>query len=118
MKPPKILITGCCGLIGQILWRELADSFELYGIDLHQNERHKKKFRADISNLEQIYAVFRQIRRIKYIVHLAGDSRINADWQSVLMNNIVGTKNIYEAAMKHGVKRLVYASSSHVTVKG
>jgi nucleoside-diphosphate-sugar epimerase len=50
-----------------------------------------------------------------YIVHLAGDPRMDADWESVYRNNIGGTKNIYEAARLHGVKRIVFASSNHTT---
>ena len=33
----------------------------------------------------------------------------------ILQANIVGTYNLYEAARQHGVKRIVFASSNHVT---
>jgi nucleoside-diphosphate-sugar epimerase len=48
-------------------------------------------------------------------VHLAADPRIDADWESVYVNNIGGTENIYKAAQVHGVGRVVFASSNHVT---
>lgn len=115
MADPKLLITGHGGLIGQILWRGLADSFELYGVDICLKEKNGNAFRADISNAEQVTAVFKKIPDLAYVVHLAGDPRADADWQSVLMNNIAGTKNVYEAARAHGVKRVVFASSNHVT---
>jgi len=115
MALPKLLITGYSGLIGTVLWRNLAEAFELYGVDLCLNERSGNLFRADVSNLEQISAVFERIPSLAYVVHLAGDPRPDADWQSVLMNNIVGTRNVYEAAREHGVKRVVYASSNHAT---
>ncbi|MCL7422407.1 MAG: NAD(P)-dependent oxidoreductase [Methylobacter sp.] len=115
MADPKLLITGHGGLIGQILWRGLADSFELYGVDICLGEKNGNAFRADISNAEQVTAVFKKIPDLAYVVHLAGDPRADADWQSVLMNNIAGTKNVYEAARAHGVKRVVFASSNHVT---
>jgi nucleoside-diphosphate-sugar epimerase len=115
MVLPKLLITGSHGLIGQILWRNLAGQFELYGVDLCLNEQSDKQFRADISDYGQVKAVFERITELASVVHLAGDPRPDADWQSVVKNNINGTKNIYEMAKDHGVKRVIFASSNHVT---
>ena len=114
-RNPKLLITGHSGLIGRILWRDLADAFELYGVDICLSEQTENVFRADISNPEQINAVFERIPGLAYVVHLAADPRVDADWQSVLVNNIAGTKNLYDAAKAYGVKRVVFASSNHVT---
>src|SRR5690606_8985578 len=36
-------------------------------------------------------------------------------FQPILQANIVGMYNLYEAARRHGVKRIVFASSNHVT---
>jgi nucleoside-diphosphate-sugar epimerase len=116
MKSPKLLITGANGVIGRILWRHLTDSFELYGFDVCVNESSPRIFRADVSNYEQVVSVLQEIAPISCIIHLAGDPRPEADWQSVLMNNIVGTRNIYEAAKTYGIKRVIFASSNHVTV--
>jgi nucleoside-diphosphate-sugar epimerase len=115
MTLPKLLITGSNGLIGRILWRDLADAFDLYGLDICLSEPTDKTFRADISNPEQIRSVFEQIPALTYVIHLAGDPRADADWQSVLVNNIAGTKNIFDLAQTHGVKRVVFGSSNHVT---
>lgn len=115
MTLPKLLITGCGGLIGQILWRNLADTFDLYGVDICPKEQTNSIFQADIANLEQVQAVFAQIPRLTYVVHLAGDPRGDAHWQSVFVNNIVGTRNVYEAAKAQGIKRIIFASSNHVT---
>ena len=59
--------------------------------------------------------VFEKIGKIDCIIHLAADSRIDADWKSVLKNNIIETKNVYECARIYGVKKVVFASSNHVT---
>ncbi len=34
-------------------------------------------------------------------------------WQEILNSSIMGGYNIYEAARRHGIKRIVYASSIH-----
>ncbi len=111
----KLLITGCNGLIGKILWDNLAGSFELYGLDRTADAASSKVFQADITIDEQVAAVFDRIPALEYVIYLAGDPRVHAPWESAFAVNIGGTKNVYEAAQKHGVKRIVYASSNHAT---
>ena len=111
----KSLITGSSGLIGGILWKGLSDSYELYGLDYRPRSLEANQFQADITNPDQVEAVFDGIPDLKYVIHLAGDSRADADWQSAFHINIGGTRNIYEAARRRGVKRVIFASSNHVT---
>ena len=115
MSLPKLLITGCNGLVGRILWKHLENDFDLYGLDISSGKSLEKIFQADISKPEQVQSVFNRIASLTFVVHLAGDPRADADWDSVFVNNIGGTKNIYEAARLGGVKRIVFASSNHVT---
>ncbi len=115
MMLPRLLITGCNGLVGRILWDHLGNDFELYGLDRSSGAPSEKIFQADISKPEQVDSVFNQIPSLTYIVHLAGDPHVEADWDSIFANNIGGTKNIYEAARLADVKRIVFASSNHAT---
>ena len=48
------------------------------------------------------------------MVHLGGVST-EQPFEPILQANIVGVYNLYEAARQHGVKRIVFASSNHVT---
>jgi len=48
------------------------------------------------------------------IVHLGGIST-DGPFEPILQANIVGSYHLYEAARRHGVRRIVYASSNHVT---
>jgi nucleoside-diphosphate-sugar epimerase len=115
MTFPKLLITGCRGLIGTTLWDNLADTFELFGLDISPNEDSEKVFHGDISSLAEVQGIFNRIPGLHYVVHLAGDARMDADWDSVFKNNIAGTRNVYEAAHTSGVARVILASSNHVT---
>jgi uronate dehydrogenase len=45
-------------------------------------------------------------------VHLAGQST-EAEWEKVLPLNIEGCYNVFEAARRNGVRRIVFASSNH-----
>ena len=52
------------------------------------------------------------VEGVDAIVHLGGIS-IDAPFDDLLDANILGTYNLYEAARRHGVKRVVFASSNH-----
>jgi nucleoside-diphosphate-sugar epimerase len=110
----KVLLTGSRGLIGGILRTHLEDIFDIYGLDIKSNN-NEKNFKTDISNYNELCSVFDNIGILHCIVHLAGDPRVNAEWESVLKNNIIGTKNIYECARRYGIKKIIFASSNHVT---
>jgi len=58
---------------------------------------------------------FERCAPLEYVVHLAADARSDAGWASVLSSNIVGARNVYEAARELHVRRVVFASSNHVT---
>jgi len=109
----KILITGSEGLIGTILKKELTEH-ELYCLDLKESNE-KNCFKADISKINQLIPVFEKIGSLDAVIHLAADSRVNASWLSALQNNIIGTKNIFECAKLFGIRRIIFASSNHVT---
>jgi nucleoside-diphosphate-sugar epimerase len=115
MHKPKVLITGSSGTIGSVLMQHLDKDFELCGVDLCQTEANQNLYQANVANYLQILDVFQNLMPFLYLVHLAADPRVQADWQSVLMNNIVGTRNVYEAARVCGVRRIVFASTNHVT---
>jgi uronate dehydrogenase len=65
---------------------------------------------ADLRDLE---SVMRAAEGVDAIVHLGGNS-LEADWRDIRANNIEGTYNVYEAARRRGVRRVVFASSNHV----
>ncbi len=52
-------------------------------------------------------------RRVDAIVHLGGVS-VERPFEEILPANIQGTYHLYEAARRHGVRRIVFASSNHV----
>ena len=56
--------------------------------------------------------VARAVEGIDGIVHLGGFS-VEGDWDTIHQANIVGCYNLFEAAHRAGVKRVVFASSNH-----
>lgn len=110
----RLLITGINGLIGTILQNALGQTHVVYGLD-REGEFSEHVLFADISDYQQVERVLQQFRPLDAIIHLAGDPRVAASWESVLKSNIVGTRNIFEAAREFQVPKVVYASSNHVT---
>jgi uronate dehydrogenase len=64
--------------------------------------------------LEQADAVHALLDGVDSVVHLGGVS-VEGPFGPILQANIVGVYNLYEAARKHEVRRIVFASSNHVT---
>ena len=115
MAPEKLLITGASGVIGKILVPKLAESYDVHSVDQNLTAVPGRLFKADLSDYEQVASVMSAISDLRIIVHLAANSTADATWQSVLKNNIVATRNVFEGAKQRRVKRIVFASSNHVT---
>ena len=109
----KLLVTGADGLVGRILLDALADTFEVVGCDV------AGPFTADVLPLDirdedAVTRLFAEVQP-EYVVHLAGNAEVKAPWASVLHDNIAGTHSVFQAALASAVKRIVFASSNHVT---
>ena len=108
---PKVLITGGAGLIGSILIDKLSAQYEFTSFDLQEAEGVD----SIIGDLHDFSAIEAAIAGHEAVIHLAADTRVEADWESTLKNNFISTYNVFEAAKMTGVKRVVFASSQHAT---
>ncbi len=109
----KIVLTGAAGRLGSYLREPLAKMADkLVSTDiievgkLYDGERFIK---ADLASLPEMEAV---IKGADMVVHFGaiGDE---APFEDLLGPNFIGAYNVWEAAYRHGVKRVVYASSIH-----
>ncbi len=101
----RIAITGVSGTIGTRLAPEMAKHDTIVGIDLTN---------ADvIADVRDLAAMERAFVGCDIVVHLAGVVAVDADWESVSTTNINGTYNVFEAARRCGVKKVIFASSNH-----
>lgn len=110
-KRGKVVITGIAGCIGSVVRRSLADNWELSGVDIRSVEGVPSLL-ADVNDQEALIQVF---KGASAVVHLAADSRSTAFWEDIIKPNILGTQSVFEAARLAGVKKVVFASSNHVT---
>ena len=106
----KVLVTGAAGGIGtrlrkllkgvytDIRWSDLAPP-----ADLAPDETFVT---ADLAVLGEVE---RFMDGMQGIVHLGGFS-VEGPWETILNANIIGCYNLFEAARRRGVERIVFAS--------
>ncbi len=127
----RVLLTGIAGFIGShYAERLLASGHEVVGIDnfdpfydraikdrnLTQIREHARIVEGDLLDRELIERTMAEVRP-DVVVHLAALAGVRpsiaapARYQRV---NVVGTTHLAEAMVKHGVERMIFASSSSV----
>ncbi len=114
MAKKRLFITGINGRIGSILRQGLAETYEIFGLD-RQGPFSPAVTVADIRDYDQVAIALRKAAPVDFLVHLAADPDETGAWDSILPTNIVGTRNVFEAAREGAVRRIVFASSNHVT---
>jgi uronate dehydrogenase len=108
----RVLITGASGGIGSDLRRRLKAVYQLRLSDLKPPKDLGKDEDFIAADLADLAAVERIVDGIEGVIHLGGHS-VEGDWETILSANIIGTRNLFEAARKKGVKRVIFASSNH-----
>ena len=110
-RKKRVLITGASGTIGNLLGRALADDYDLTGIDV----RPATEMESVVADMTDAGAIKGAFANQDAVIDLAAASSADTPWDSVYKNNVVATYNALEAAREAGVKRLIFASSNHVT---
>jgi len=111
----RLLLTGAAGGLGSDLRKRLLRYCDVLRIsDLAGLEAEAGHEEVQLVRLEDAAAVHSLVEGVDAVIHLGGVST-EQPWDPILQGNIVGTYNLYEALRKHGVKRVVFASSNHVT---
>jgi uronate dehydrogenase len=111
----RLLLTGASGGLGSVLrpfLRSLCRT--LRASDLSAPAERLPNEECLGCDVGDRAAVMDLVRGVDAIVHFGGVS-VEDRFDRILHANIAGTFNVYEAARRHGVKRIVYASSGQVT---
>lgn len=105
-----VLITGATGDVGMHLARELAGKYKLRLSD-KRPLKAKNFVKADISKMADCLRI---TKGVDAIIHLGGYS-VEGPWEAILQANIIGCYNMFEAARRNKVKRIVFPTSNHAT---
>ena len=113
-----LLLTGAAGFVGRHLAPQLLPlTARLRVSDLPEAlARATLPAKAEVMpcELADAAAVHTLLRGVDAVVHLGGVS-VEGPFEPILQANIRGLHNLYEGARRQGVKRVVFASSNHVT---
>jgi len=111
----RILLTGAAGGLGTALRPLLKSNCNVLRLSdivgfgaSHDNE---EIMLAELSNSAQ---VLEMLQGVDAVVHMGGIS-VEGPFGPILQANILGAYNLYESARIQGVKRIIFASSNHVT---
>ena len=117
-EKPRILVTGVAGFIGSNLAERLLKAgYEVIGIDNLAYGRKEQVpegvvfHKVDVRS-KDIYPLF---AGVSVVFHLAAKNDLlacQADPVETIDINVAGTTNVFEAAKRAGVKKVVFASSS------
>lgn len=116
-NPPfnRLLLTGAAGGLGKVLRERLQPFTRVLRLsDIAEMEPargpHEEVQRCDLADKQAVHAL---VEGVDAILHFGGVS-VERSFEEILGPNICGVFHIYEAARRHGVKRVIFASSNHV----
>ena len=109
----RLLITGAAGNLGRELRRGLAPLATNLRItdraDMAPLADNEEAMTCELGDFESLMHV---VEGCDAIVHF-GAAPGEMPWEEILESSIKGGYNVYEAARRHGIGRIVYASSIH-----
>jgi uronate dehydrogenase len=111
----RFVITGAAGRIGSVLRSGLLDlADELRLVDIRPIEPEDEREETVAADLGDLDAALAALRAADAVIHLAGIPAEDS-FERLLHANFVATYNLFEAARRQGVRRVVFASSNHAT---
>ena len=113
----RVLITGAGGGIGSALRETLRGVYPVLRLSdraplAPARAPEQGVEEVDQTDIADMATVERMVEGVDGIVHLGGISGENS-WEKILEGNIIGLYNVFEAARRAGVKRIVMATSNH-----
>ena len=113
-----VLLTGAGGRVGQAILHGIGEAHEWRLLDREplSSDRLPPGVTDDdvvVADVTDADAMADAMDGVGAVIHLAGDPRPEAPWNSVLENNIDGTQTMFEAAVEAGVEKVAFASSNH-----
>ncbi len=112
---PRLLLTGAAGALGRVLRPRLKPLCEVLRVsDIAEMAPAGVGEEVVTAALQDKAAVVALLQGVSAVVHLGGVSTEHS-FEDVLPANIIGAYHVYEAARIQGARRIVFASSNHVT---
>ncbi len=108
-----VLVTGAAGQLGKLLREYLRGKVRALRLsDIAAMDPAMEGEELWPCDLTDVDGVRQMMLGVDCVVHLGASLNVD-DWNETLQVNIAGTYNIFEAAKRAGVRRIIYASSHH-----
>lgn len=107
----RLALTGAAGQLGRVMRPRLVmaghalTSADIAGLEPAGD-------RVVVGDLRDPAVVDRVLEGAEAVLHLAGTS-VERPLPEIIENNLVGLRALYEGAVRHKVRRVVFASSNH-----
>ena len=109
----RLLITGAAGNLGRELRTGLGHLADIRRLtdraEMAAAGPGEEVIQAELGDFD---AMMKVVEGCDAVVHF-GAAPVERPWEEILDSSIKGGYNVYEAARRHGIKRVVYASSIH-----
>ncbi len=116
-----VLLTGAAGTLGRVLAPPLRAACArlrvsdlpgpLAALPMGEDATRDERVACDLADAAAVRAL---LQGVDAVVHLGGVS-VEGPFEPILQANIRGLHNLYESARVLGTRRIVFASSNHVT---
>lgn len=110
----RLLLTGAGGGLGVMLRERIkpwAETVRLSDIkEIAPAGPGEEVVRCDLADREAVMALTEDVDAV---LHFGGVS-VEDTFENIMQANILGLHHLYEAVHKRGIRRVIYASSSHV----
>ena len=114
----QLLITGGFGKIGNYFTEKYYEKYRIRVADIKIQEKiysdKVESYKIDLTDSTIDTEIF---ENVDVVIHLAGIANPEASFDQVLNANIIATKNVFEAAVSAGCKKIIFASSAQ-TIEG
>jgi len=105
----RIGVTGAAGNVGRAILPAFEAEHDVVAFT-HSETDDLDSETLDVTDADEVHG---KLDNFDAIVHLAGASDPDAEWDTVVELNVEGTKTVLDAAAENGIDRVVFASSNH-----
>ena len=112
----KILLTGACGSLGRAIRRCGDSAHEWVLFDTAAAVVQAGGIRASVTDAAAVLEAARGCTAMIHTAAMHGASHGQASNAEFLQVNVLGAENLFQAALRHGIRRLVLSSTLEVLI--
>lgn len=118
MNKDKVIVIGGAGFLGSHLGDSLSDAgYKVTLFDIRESQWRRGDQEMVVGDVQDIQVVTEVVSGAKYVYHLAGIADIDeatAKPRETVVQNIIGSTNVFEACISAGVDKILFASTVYV----